>query len=65
MKLSLDKSNFNDADAFYALLIKTVDGLDDQAAVTFLARLSLMLANEVGDQERLEEAIEAAANGSS
>ena len=63
MSLNLDRSKFTDADAFYARLIKTVDSLDDDQAVTFLARLSMILANEVGDTDKLEAAIAAAKMG--
>ncbi|WP_457419811.1 DUF2783 domain-containing protein [Roseateles sp. P5_E7] len=49
--------NFGDAaDAFYAELIAAQSGLSDEAAADWLARLTLILCNHIGDREVLREA---------
>ena len=60
MTLTTDKSLFEDADAFYAALIEAIDGMPEAEAMRFMTRLILILANEVGGKEALEQAIEAA-----
>lgn len=52
------KPNIEDADAFYAALVEKLDASQEPAAL--LARLVLILANQVGDQSVLNEAIELA-----
>jgi hypothetical protein len=49
--------NIPDADGFYEALIAAQEGLSDQEAEAFLLRFALLLANQVGDQQVLLEAI--------
>ena len=51
---------YEDADSFYAALVESVDAIGDELAPQFLARLALILSNQVGSQDILLEAIEAA-----
>ena len=44
------------ADAFYAELIAAQADLSDEAAADWLARLTLILCNHIGDREVLREA---------
>lgn len=55
--------NIPDPDGFYQDLIEAVQGLDRDAALAFAARLSLLLANQVGDRAVLGAAIAAARKG--
>ena len=55
-KLKLD-SNFSDADAFYAALADIHRDRTPEASEAINARLILLLANQVGDQVILEEAL--------
>ncbi|MFZ5609850.1 MAG: DUF2783 domain-containing protein [Pseudomonadota bacterium] len=48
---------FANADAFYAALIEAVEAVGDEAALAFLTRLAMTLANIVGDDETLQAAI--------
>ncbi|TCZ63265.1 DUF2783 domain-containing protein [Roseicella aquatilis] len=50
-------------DAFLAALTERLRGLDEAETRAFSARLILLLANQVGDQAALEEALEIAAGG--
>jgi hypothetical protein len=59
-KLKLE-NNFSDADAFYKALIDRHRNLDREQSERFNARLILILANQIGDLNALEEALEAAA----
>lgn len=49
--------NIGDADAFYEQLVAAQQDLDDLAASRFIAKLALILANQVGDMALLAEAI--------
>jgi uncharacterized protein DUF2783 len=49
--------NFDDADAFYAALIDAHRGLDDARSAALNARLILLLANHVGTQSILLDAL--------
>jgi Protein of unknown function (DUF2783) len=49
--------NFDDADAFYAALIDAHRGLDDARSAALNARLILLLANHVGTQGVLLDAL--------
>lgn len=49
--------NFSDADAFYAALTKLHRDLDDATSARVNARLILLLANQIGDQAVLLEAM--------
>jgi len=48
-------------DDFYAALIAAHDGLDDDQSTALNARLILILANHIGDQDVLSDALEKAA----
>ncbi|MBY0563161.1 MAG: DUF2783 domain-containing protein [Hyphomonadaceae bacterium] len=50
--------DFEDADGFYAALIAAIDRApSEKAAFQLLARLSLILANQVSSREALRSAI--------
>lgn len=55
-KLNTDM-NLADGDATYAALVKMTDGLDDTAAMKAMAKLVLLLANHIGDDAVLKEAM--------
>jgi Protein of unknown function (DUF2783) len=46
----------DEADAFYAELIAAQAGLSDEEAADWLARLTLILCNHIGDREVLRQA---------
>jgi hypothetical protein len=50
-------------DDFYEALIKAHEGLSPEASRKLNARLILLLANQVGDQAVLEQALAAAREG--
>ncbi len=52
--------NFQDADTFYEQLLDAHQGLDRDQSELLNARLILLLANQVGDAQVLEECVEAA-----
>jgi hypothetical protein len=52
-----------DADGFYEKLLDAQQGLDEEQAKLFCARLVLLLANQVGDDRVLEQCIDAARRG--
>ena len=49
--------NFSDADAFYAALADVHRDRSAEASERINARLILLLANQVGDQQILEQAL--------
>ena len=53
-------ANLSDADGFYAALLAAHDGLSPEESTSYNARLILLLANQIGDQTILSEALEAA-----
>lgn len=53
--------NFTDPDAFYAALTELHRERSDEESERINARLILLLANQVGDQAVLEEALHIAA----
>ncbi|RTL33867.1 MAG: DUF2783 domain-containing protein [Burkholderiales bacterium] len=55
-KLTLTPNFGAEADAFYAELIGAQAGLGDEAAADWLARLTLILCNHIGDREVLRQA---------
>jgi len=55
------KPNIASPDDFYAALVQMYDGLDDAACMRANARLILLLANHVGDERVLREAVDLAA----
>lgn len=57
--LLLDSPNFEDADAFYAALIDNIEKVGDDEAVSYLSRLVMILANQIGKTETLEAALKA------
>jgi hypothetical protein len=54
--LNLTPNFGREADAFYAELIAAQAGLSDEAAADWLARLTLILCNHIGDREVLRQA---------
>ena len=50
-------------DDFYALLMAAHDGLSHEESVRLNARLVLLLANQIGDMDALEEILAAAVRG--
>lgn len=52
--------NFDNADDFYAALLAAHDGLDAEEVHALNARLILILANHIGENEVLYEALDAA-----
>jgi len=55
-KLTLTPNFGREADAFYAELIAAQAGLNDDEAHDWLARLTLILCNHIGDREVLRQA---------
>ncbi len=55
------KPNIADTDGFYSDLIAAHDGLSDADSAAYNARLILLLANHIGDQAVLTQALDAAA----
>jgi hypothetical protein len=49
--------NIPDGDAFYEALLAAAEGLSDSESEAFLLRLVLLLANQVGEQQVLLDAI--------
>jgi hypothetical protein len=59
--MTLDTSNrFADPDCAFRLLIEARRGLSPEEAAQLDARLVLLLANQIGDEATLEQAIAAA-----
>lgn len=54
--------NFTDPDGFYAALAGIHRDRDDKTSQRINARLILILANHIGDQEVLQEALRIAAD---
>ena len=52
--------NMSDADAFYAAVIAANEGLSEAESLGFTLRLCLLLANQIGDQSVLMDAVAAA-----
>lgn len=52
-----------DADGFYEALIRSHEGLSDDDSNLLNARLVLLLANQVGDMDVLEQCLAAARHG--
>ncbi len=48
---------FADGDAVYEALINAISGLDDQQAMKVMAKLILLLGNQIGDPAVIEAAI--------
>ncbi len=56
-------SNLADPDAFYEKLILLHDGLSEEQSRLLNAKLILLLANQVGDEAVLDQALAAARAG--
>lgn len=56
----ITEPNLADGDATYAALVRMTEGLDDTTAQKAMAKLVLLLANHIGDQEVLNEAMKIA-----
>lgn len=54
------KPNLDDTDGFYASLLSAHDGLDEDAVHALNARLILIMANHIGDNSILEQALQIA-----
>jgi hypothetical protein len=52
--------NIQDSDTFYAALLACHDGLSQAESAAFNARLILILANHIGGQTELSQAMQAA-----
>ncbi len=52
--------NVKDPDRLYAAIIDAHEGLSDAESLALNARLVLLLANHIGDEAVLREALEAA-----
>ncbi|MDG1117026.1 MAG: DUF2783 domain-containing protein [Flavimaricola sp.] len=52
--------NLNNTDDFYAALLAAYDGLDEGESHALNARLVLILANHIGDEGVLTQALDAA-----
>ncbi|MGB0852868.1 MAG: DUF2783 domain-containing protein [Pikeienuella sp.] len=57
--------NFADADGAYAAIIGVHDGLSEAESHALNARLILILANHIGDETVLKQALELAQNSGS
>jgi uncharacterized radical SAM superfamily protein len=55
-KLNLTPNFGPEADAFYAELIAAHAGLSDDESADWLARLTLILCNHIGDRDVLRQA---------
>ncbi len=55
-ELNLTPNFGGEADALYAELIAAQAGLSDEAAADWLARLTLILCNHIGDRQVLRQA---------
>ncbi|KXV04272.1 hypothetical protein CR51_14060 [Caballeronia megalochromosomata] len=62
MKLNLEL-NIADHDAFYERLIDTHNGHSDEASHMLNAKLVLLLANHIGDDDVLKDALAMARHG--
>ena len=59
-KLEVSANRFADPDRAYAMLVEAHRGLSDAASAALNARLILVLANQIGDTEVLQAAIDLA-----
>jgi Protein of unknown function (DUF2783) len=53
-------ANIPDADGFYEAIIAANEGLSDSQSEAFLLRFALLLANQIGNQQVLLDAIRTA-----
>lgn len=54
------KPNITNGDDFYSKLILAHEGLSDEESTEYNSRLILILANQIGDENILNEALEVA-----
>ncbi len=59
MPLNLDP-NLTDPDGFYEALLQAHEGLSEEESAAYNARLILILANQIGGQDVLRAALDAA-----
>ena len=57
MSRLVTEPKFQDGDAFYAMLVETLEKCGDEEGIRLLMRLALILANHIGDKAILEEAL--------
>lgn len=62
MATLIDTPNIDDRDGFYQDLLAAHDGLDESQSHALNARLVLILANHIGNQQVLGEALDLAKN---
>lgn len=62
MNTLIDAPNIEDRDGFYQDLLAAHDGLDESQSHALNARLVLILANHIGNQQVLSEALNLAKN---
>ena len=60
MNKLVTKPNLSSPDGFYARLLAAHEGLSKAESDAFNARLILILANHLGDDELMDEALQAA-----
>ncbi len=60
-QIALD-NQLSDPDGFYEALLNAHEGLSPEASVALNARLILVLANQIGDQDLLQQCLELAKN---
>jgi hypothetical protein len=60
MSILVTESRFSDPDRAYRALIEAHRGLSDEDSAALNSRLVLILANHIGDQAVLQEAIDLA-----
>lgn len=53
MEVEILPDRLTDPDAFYQALIRAHEGLDEAASHALNARLVLLMANEIGDMDRV------------
>lgn len=56
----MTKANLADPDGFYSALIAALEGMSEEETASFNARLILILANQIGDDDILTAALSAA-----
>lgn len=62
MTTLVDTPNIEDRDGFYQELLAAHEGLDESQSHALNARLVLILANHIGSQKVLSEALDLARN---
>ena len=57
------RPSFSDPDASYAAIVAALDQAGDAHAIEFLSRLTLLLAAEVKDHDRIRDLVARASRG--